>query len=1205
MSKKIQKVISVTTSITTILWISGIAALAPMTAMATTINEGDTIKTASNPDVYIAKYVGSKKFKRLILNPSVFNSYKHLSWSAIKTVTQAEMDAFTTSDLVRALGDAKVYKLVPNGDVGTKQWVNMTAEAFTTAGYDWDSIYVINNTDRDNYTAGSDITGGTSVSPSTSGAAGTLSVALASDTPAAGVAVGGAARVPFTKVNFTAGASDVTVTGLTVQRTGLADDLAVSSVTLVDNTTNLLVGLSQTLNAAHQVTLTESFTIPANTTKSYILCANMPVLATAASYAGQVASLSLVAVTTTATVSGSLPITGNGQTINGTLTIGSATVTAGSLDPNVAATKEVGTAGYNFSALKVTAGSTEDVTVYSIKWNQSGSAATSDLANIKVSDGTSDYATTVSSDGKYFTASFGTAGILIGKGLSKEFTLKGDIIGGSARTVSFDIYRNTDVMIKGNVYGYYLTPAYTASGTYASHTTTVLQEATPYFNGSHVTIGTGSIRVETNPSLAPSTNITEGAQGVVLGAFNFVVQGEAVNVNGIILNITVTAAAAPSGSSSDVTLITLTKADGTVIAGPVNAADVNTTTDNDGTATFSGSITFPVGTTQVIVKGNLNTDFAIDQTIIVGFSTGPDAGVGSTSMTGATTGNSITASPTTAISCGTMTVKAGALTLTVGGTPVAQTVVRGINGYAFTNYIFDASASGEDVKVTSLKLLHGSSVANTQSEITGLTLYDGATALNTGSNVITGTDSATAYASSSETFTLDNPLVIPKGTIKSIALKGNISASATAAIQGFGIADLDASLTAIGVSTGTALDGSTSITAGDGQKMTIATAGQYSIALDSSTPSSRLVVANSTGSIMTVLRFVATAEAINVDKLELFLASASSTCNDLSMVYVYDGSTLLGSSPIGTANAAGGAGTNTVFTLSTPLKLAVNEEKLVTIKADLAEIKTTDTVAVAGHLLAVDVNSRVDSAYNGGIGQSSGTRIAGFITTAADTTQVTTGPAYIYKSVPTVARVDVSTTKLTNSTMDLFKFTVAADAKGDIDLYKFTFRIATSVASVGALEVWDVTPGYTETCLFATTSTTVYQSGTNLNGLPWVSGTTNLDMVLLTTPGTWGTASSSRTVSANTTKTFVLRGTVTGATTAASIVTQMQGDEAYNLPDATYMQAASTVDSWSNDDFIWSDKSASSHSATTADWTNGYMVSGLPSSNTSSQTLAF
>jgi hypothetical protein len=1167
-----------------------------MAAMAATINEGDTIKVADNPDVYIAKYVGSKKFKRLILNPDVFNSYKHLSWSKIKTVTQAEQDAFTVSDLVRALGDAKVYKLTPNGDVGTKQWLNMTAEAFTAAGYDWDSIYVINNVDRDNYTAGTDITGGTATSPVTSPTpttGGALTVALASDTPAAGVAVENAARVPFTKVNFTAGASAVTITGLTVQRTGLADDLAISSVTLVDNETNLLVGLSQTLNAVHQATITETITIPANTTKAYTICANMP--ATLDSYAGQLAALSLVSVTTTGTVSGTLPITGNSQTINATLAIGSATVTAGSLDPNVAPTKEVGTTNYNFSAIKITAGSTEDMTIYSIKWNQSGSAASSDLANVKVSDGTTDYATTISSDGKYYTVSFGTAGIVIGKGLSKEFTIKGDIVSGSARTVAFDIYRNTDVSIKGNVYGYYRTPSFTSNSvTHSTGNLTAISATTsPYFQGSHVTVGNGSLRVETNPTLAPAANVTKGAQGVVLGAFNFVVQGEAVNVNGILLTIDFTHTTGLNGSSTDITNITLSKSDGTVIAGPVNGSDAGTT-NGDGTATFSGTISFPIGTTQVIVKGNLNTDFEANATFTVGFANGPDGDVGTTSLTGATTGNAITASPTTAITCGTRTVKAGALTLSVSGSPVSQTVVRGINGYTFTNYVFDATASGEDVRVTTLKVLHGSSVANKQSQITGLTLYDGTTALNTGSNVLTGTDSATAYSSSTETFTLDVPLVVTKGTVKTVALKGNISANATAAVHGFGIEDADASLTATGVSTGSNIDGSDSISATSfGQLMTIATAGQYSVALDSSSPTGKLVAANTTGNTMTVLRFKATAEPINVDKIKLQLTSASSTCNDISKVYIYEGSTLLGSGPLGIGNATGGSSdAKTIFTLTTPLQLAVNEEKLVTIKADLAPILTTATVATAGHALAIDYVQEQTESSNGGTGQSSGTRIAGFSTTGATTAQTN---AYIYRSVPTVSKLSVDTTKLTNSTMDLLKFRVAADAKGDVDVYKFTFRVSTSVAFATYLTVVDVTGG---------NETTLYASGTAAI-LPWTNGSDDLDVVLLASPGTPGGTPTPCAVSAGSFRDFVVRGTITGATTNATVTTQLQGDAGINQANATYTTTAALVDGWTNDDFIWSDLSSASHAYTTADWTNGYLVSGLPSSNMTPQTLSF
>lgn len=130
---------------------------------AAEVVDGDIV---SNPyaagiaqfDVYITKRIGNKKFKRVILSPHVFASYGHLSWSKLKKTNTANIDEFTISNLVRAEGDPKVYKLVPNGDTGIKQWLNITAAEFTAAGYDWDSIFMINTTDRDAYTTGVAIT---------------------------------------------------------------------------------------------------------------------------------------------------------------------------------------------------------------------------------------------------------------------------------------------------------------------------------------------------------------------------------------------------------------------------------------------------------------------------------------------------------------------------------------------------------------------------------------------------------------------------------------------------------------------------------------------------------------------------------------------------------------------------------------------------------------------------------------------------------------------------------------------------------------------------------------------------------------------------------------------------------------------------------------------------------------------------------------
>ena len=121
-----------------------------------TIKDGDLIRNPNaegiaSLDIYIVKIVSDKKFKRLILSPHVFESYKHLEWGNVKDVNQETMDVYSVSNLIRAVADLKVYELFLSGDTGTKKWLNITAEEFVSQGYDSDSIYEINTTDRDAY----------------------------------------------------------------------------------------------------------------------------------------------------------------------------------------------------------------------------------------------------------------------------------------------------------------------------------------------------------------------------------------------------------------------------------------------------------------------------------------------------------------------------------------------------------------------------------------------------------------------------------------------------------------------------------------------------------------------------------------------------------------------------------------------------------------------------------------------------------------------------------------------------------------------------------------------------------------------------------------------------------------------------------------------------------------------------------------------
>jgi len=110
-----------------------------------TINDGDIVKTAGNPDIYVIKEVNNKKYKRLILSPNVFNSYHHLKWDNVKTVTEEQLNQYQTSILVKEITDNIIYTLTDNGDQGKKKPFDITQT------YDIDSIYTINKTDRDSY----------------------------------------------------------------------------------------------------------------------------------------------------------------------------------------------------------------------------------------------------------------------------------------------------------------------------------------------------------------------------------------------------------------------------------------------------------------------------------------------------------------------------------------------------------------------------------------------------------------------------------------------------------------------------------------------------------------------------------------------------------------------------------------------------------------------------------------------------------------------------------------------------------------------------------------------------------------------------------------------------------------------------------------------------------------------------------------------
>ncbi|MDO8561956.1 MAG: peptidoglycan-binding domain-containing protein, partial [bacterium] len=591
---------------------------------------------------------------------------------------------------------------------------------------------------------------------------------MAAVQPANSLAPGGASRVPFTTFTLTnnSGAA-VTVNGITVQRAGLAVDAVFSGVVLVDEQ-GLQIDIAKTLNSNHQAIVGGTFTLNAGQTKTFTVAGNMQSAATLASYAGQVVSISVVGVNTSVPVNGSLPITGASQTINSTLTVGSVTTNISSLDPNSAQTKNIGDTGLKFSALRFTAGSAEDLKLYSVRWRLNGTVSANDLANITtVVSGTS-YPTTVSTDGRYFTALF-PGGILITKGNSVDVLIQGDVIGtnASGRVAQFDVDKTSDVYFVGQLYGYGIAPAAgtTALSTAATHASAITA-GTPWYQGSTFSISGASVTTISKATSVPAQNVAVNVSNQPLGGYVTNFTGEAVSVQGHTFTI-----ATSTGQTGYITSVSIYDENGAVVAGPVDASGVGAT------LTFTDTITYPTGLHTWTIKGKVPSTYTNGGTIQL--STTPSAW---TSVTGQTTGNTVTIS-TGNFAMNTMTVRAATLTMGLSTTPSAQTIVAGGQAVTFANIQLDASQSGEDVRISSVPLHIDQAFVAAGGTVTNLTtcqITDSAgSILNGGSNTVnsfTSLNDATTTAATTytKTFTFDNSLTIPKGTVKVLTLKCNV-----------------------------------------------------------------------------------------------------------------------------------------------------------------------------------------------------------------------------------------------------------------------------------------------------------------------------------------------------------------------------------------------------------------------------------------------
>lgn len=119
------------------------------------INDGDLIRGQGDIAVWIVKIVGEKRYKRWLFGPQIFTAYGHLGFHRVKNISKETLNKFDTSNLIRKFDEARVYELtdfVP-GVRAVRRWVP-TVEIFLQRGFDFDSVYIVNQREHDLYPEG-------------------------------------------------------------------------------------------------------------------------------------------------------------------------------------------------------------------------------------------------------------------------------------------------------------------------------------------------------------------------------------------------------------------------------------------------------------------------------------------------------------------------------------------------------------------------------------------------------------------------------------------------------------------------------------------------------------------------------------------------------------------------------------------------------------------------------------------------------------------------------------------------------------------------------------------------------------------------------------------------------------------------------------------------------------------------------------------
>jgi hypothetical protein len=380
---------------------------------------------------------------------------------------------------------------------------------------------------------------------------GSISVMLASDSPASAAIVGNQASADLAHFNFT---GTGTVTSITLQRSGISDQNTLTNVYLYDGNTRITDGYS--FNVSGQIVM-NGLSIAVNGSKTISVKADIE------SYVSSYAS-SVIITLTSYTANGStmnVNVSGNPMmAASGTLAtiyLGANTVTSTSASPT---TINSGTSQYTVWSAPIQV-NTRAVLLKMANFKMVGSAPSNALANIRLFiDGTDTgkIATVITINGSnYASFDLTSAPITLTTG-SHTADVRADIYTGAARTVQLSVQQASDLTIADPQVGVNIAILGASGAAFTSNL------------GAYISINQGSGTVVVDPTFTSATNISAGATNAIIGRFVIHGYGEDVKIN----SINVTPELTPQSTAASAVSKTSGTAD---TAGAVYTVTIDTT----------------------------------------------------------------------------------------------------------------------------------------------------------------------------------------------------------------------------------------------------------------------------------------------------------------------------------------------------------------------------------------------------------------------------------------------------------------------------------------------------------------------------------------------------------------------------------------------------------------------------------------------------